>query len=188
MNLLKVQGYTYGMNRPRLTAYTVKYDASGTILNPRTIAASKQYGWGEWQSSEKVPCSLGDCWWCTTASHGGYVLVTQNKDLPFTSDQARRLFKEPSRVVNRPPLFYQVFEFEEDCDWAILEYNDPLLREFSLTRINRNRAEAEKPPRNSCVPQLTAEEYWRDHIIKTMRMYAKSLLKDEDQEEVTVPS
>jgi hypothetical protein len=66
-----------------------------------------------------------------------------------------------------------VFEFEEDCDWAILEYRDALVFNHSLRRINGNRLRANNP-------LLTAEEY-RKGIVDTLRQYNKGFLDERDR-------
>jgi hypothetical protein len=166
---LRVQGYGIDTGKP--ATFTALFDDNGKLTNPRSVATSSQFGWGQWQSSKKVPCSFGDCWLCSSAGHGGYILVTQQDQLPP--------FKDPSRTVdferNGQHYKFQVFEFEEDCDWAILEYRDDKLRAYSLTKINQSRQVAKLPP-------YTDEQYRQD-IIKTMQRYTPSLLNEEDREE-----
>ena len=121
---LIVQGYSH---RGKPTRVTLRFDDKGHLLNPRAAAGNSMVGWGEWQSSEKVASHFGDCWWVSTAGHGGYILVTCIKDLPF---------KEPALKVEHSFGTVYVYEFEEDCDWAILEYRDELVRRHALKRIN----------------------------------------------------
>ena len=131
---LIVQGYS---QRGAPTRVTLRFDDKGNLTNPRAAAASSMVGWGEWQSSEKVPSHFGHCWQVSTAGHGGYILVTPLKSLPF---------KEPSLKVEHTFGTVYVYEFEEDCDWAILEYRDDLVRQHALIQQNHRRNEHGEPP------------------------------------------
>lgn len=105
----------HGMNQYcRNVRVKVKYDET-RILNPRAVAASSLIGWGSWQSSHRIDSKHGDCFWCTTAGHGGYILVATQ---PIT-------FAKPAleqALPNGPTLY--VYEFEEDCEWANLLDHD----------------------------------------------------------------
>ena len=126
MQRLIVTGYSHN-GKP--TELTLRFN-NGKLLNPRAAAASSIVGWGEWQQSEKVPSHYGDCWYVSTAGHGGYILVSPIKGLPF---------KEPALKVEHPFGTVYVYEFEEDCDWAILEYQDELARRHALKKYNARR-------------------------------------------------
>ena len=123
MKRLTVQGYSRHGKPARIT---LRFDDKGKLLNPRSAAASSMIGWGEWQQSRKVPCNWGNCWRVNTAGHGGYILVTPIKGLPF---------KEPALKVEHAFGTVYVYEFEEDCDWAILEYHDPLVRQARVKEL-----------------------------------------------------
>jgi hypothetical protein len=130
---LIVTGFSH---RGKHTRVTLRFDGNRNLLNPIAAAKSSMVGWGEWQSSKKMPSHFGDCWWVSTAGHGGYILVTQIKGLPF---------KEPALKVEHAFGTVYVYEFEEDCDWAILEYRDELVRQAALKDRNRRCKELDKP-------------------------------------------
>ncbi len=160
---LIVEGYSH---RGKPTRVTLRFDDKGHLLNPRAAAANSMVGWGPWQSSEKVPSHWGGCWWVSTAGHGGYILVTSIKDLPF---------KEPALKVEHSsfdPVY--VYEFEEDCDWTILEYRDELVRRHALTKRNGWRAERGEPPR-------TEEEYLAKCILPCLQHWNPTMLRTADQ-------
>ena len=161
---LRVQGYSTETAKP--CTFSALFDDSGKLTNPRSVAVSSQFGWGKWQSSKKVPCSFGDCYWCSTAGHGGYILVTQQEQLPPFNDPSREVDYEHGGRHYK----FRVFEFEEDIAWAILEYRDPKLRDYSRLRIN----EYHQPP-------YTEEGYWQ-YILNTLRHYTPSLLDEKDRE------
>jgi len=103
------------MYSARKTYVTMVFE-DGKLLNPRNLAFNSMVGWGKIQGSSKLKCKFGDCWWVSTPGHGGYILVTQTK-LEWA--------KEPTIKVEEPVCGnVYVYEFEEDCDWAILEYHD----------------------------------------------------------------
>lgn len=115
---LQVAGRTAGTCRQ--TRVTLKFNAEGELLNAVALARSGLVGWGEWQESHKVKSAFGKCWWCSTPGHGGYILITQE---PIS-------FKEPAFETSYtfptgPAVKVYAYEFEEDCDWAILLHNDP---------------------------------------------------------------
>jgi hypothetical protein len=157
---LKVQGWS---DSGKLSSFTAQFDRNGVLLNPQTVANSRQFGWGKWQTSIKVPCSYGDCWWVSTPGHGGFILVTQHKDLPK--------FKEPARNVNcsygGKVYYFAVYEFEEDCDWAILEYSDPKVQEFMR---NRHNAWEHVSPKS--------QEEWMEMILQTLRSWNPSFIQE----------
>ena len=158
MFYLRVQGYN--TETCKITEVTAKFDDDGKLLNPRDVARNSQFGWGKWQSSEKIPCSFGNCWWCTSAGHGGYILVTQ-------ADQD--FYIEPACNVEHLRGSFRVFEFEEDCDWAVLEYFDPKARAHSMKRRNGNLERAGEPPET--------EEKYMEGIIQTLKQYRPGVLK-----------
>ena len=133
----------------RPTRATLRFDDNGNLLNPRAAAKNGMVGWGEWQQSEKVPCNLGHCWWVSTAGHGGYILVTTIKGLPF---------KEPALKVEHTFGTVYVYEFEEDCDWALLEQRDELVRRHALKQYNDRRADHGKP-------SLTEAQYMAENVL-----------------------
>ncbi len=92
----------------------VKYDET-RILNPRAVAASSLVGWGVWQGSHKVKSKYGECYWCTTAGHGGFILVA-TQPITFSTPALEQA------LPNGPTLY--VYEFEEDCEWAVLLDHD----------------------------------------------------------------
>lgn len=116
--LLQVAGRTAGTYRQ--TRVTLKFNAEGELLNAIALARSGLIGWGLWQNSYKVKSAFGKCWFCSTAGHGGFILIAQT---PIS-------FKEPAFEVQHafptgPAVKVYVYEFEEDCDWSLLLDNDP---------------------------------------------------------------
>lgn len=152
---VRIYGYSYETNRK--THYTARFDENGKLLNPKNIAKSSLFGWGKWQlSSRKVKCSLGSCWWVSTAGHGGYILVTQKKlDIPVES-----VFSY-EKNYNGTKLIFHVYQFEEDCDWAVLEYFDETVLEDSRKKND---------------VKLSKEEYKEKYIIPTLQAYNKECL------------
>ena len=115
---LEVAGRTAGTYRH--TRVTLKFDSAGELLNAVALARSGLVGWGLWQQSHKVKSAFGKCWFCSTAGHGGYILITQT---PITfKDHA---FEVHHLFASGPSVVAYAYEFEEDCDWAILLHNDP---------------------------------------------------------------
>jgi hypothetical protein len=115
---LQVAGISRETGRERRV--TLKFNAEGELLNAIALARSGIVGWGAWQQSHKVKCALGKCWSCSTAGHGGFILITQE---PVS-------FKEPAFEVQYafptgPAVKVYAYEFEEDCDWSLLLDNDP---------------------------------------------------------------
>ena len=138
---VKIHGCSYS---GKLTSIVAKFDDNGKLLNPRSLAQTSMIGWGKWQQAHKVKCKFGDCWWVSTAGHGGYVLVTQTP-LPFDF---------PTELSNTTPdsTFY-VYQFEEDCNWAVLEYFDEGVynpKEKALSTFDRFLS---KEQRRQCVEQ-----------------------------------
>jgi hypothetical protein len=152
MRKLIVTGHSHYGKPTRLT---LKFDDRRNLLNHRAVAASSMIGWGEWQQSEKVSSHWGDCWWVSTAGHGGYILVTSVKGTPF---------KEPVLSVDHVFGTVYVYEFEEDCDWAILEYHDALVRQHALKRHNDRRIELGKPA-------YSGADYLTDIVIPCLRQW-----------------
>ncbi len=121
-----------GMSREtgRESRVTLKFNAEGELLNAIALARSGIVGWGAWQQSHKVKCALGKCWSCSTAGHGGLILVTQE---PI-------IFKEPAFEVRHafstgPAVKVYAYEFEEDCDWSLLLANDPQAFESEIDNM-----------------------------------------------------
>jgi len=119
---------------------TVKLDENFNILNVRDIAVHSSHGWGPWNSGKKLKSDLGHAWEVGTPGHGGIIVITQNK-LPdlfhveqnltcvytemwgWTANWESRyesLVAEGNKVVE-----IYVYDFEEDCDWAIPVLLDP---------------------------------------------------------------
>ena len=157
MRQLTVEGYGHNGKPPRVI---LRFDDSGSLLNPKSAAKNGMVGWGAWQSSEKVPSRFGHCWWVSTAGHGGYILVTPIKDLPF---------KEPALKVEHAFGTIYVYEFEEDCNWALLEYHDELARQHAMTRRNGWRAEQGEPPQ-------TETEYMAQCVLPCIERWNPSTL------------
>lgn len=163
MRKLKVNGTS--METARATSVTLNFDDHGKLLNPRTAATSSLVGWGKWQASCKVPCSFGDLWWCSTAGHGGFILVTQQF---YGAEGPRPWFKDTAYKVEHEFGKVYVYEFEEDCDWALLVYQDPKVLEAEVARYNKQGH------------VITAEEFLRENVLPTLRHYNKWVLKPED--------
>jgi len=161
---LTVTGHSH---RSKATRVTLRFDEKGHLLNPRAAAANSMIGWGPWQSSEKFPSHFGACWWVSTAGHGGYILVTPIKGLPF---------KEPALKVEHAYGTVYVYEFEEDCDWAILEYRDELVRRHALARCNGWRAERGEPAR-------TEAEYLAECVMPCLQRWNPAMLRPENRQE-----
>jgi hypothetical protein len=138
MHIIRLLGYS--AQDGKKTRVTMKFDDAGKLLNPRALAWSSMVGWGKIQFSKKVPCNSGSCWWVSTPGHGGYIVVSQTP-LEWA--------KDPSIKVEHGIFRVYVYEFEEDCDWAILEYNDPRVLHASVIYHERKR---------------TADQ-WRDEVI-----------------------
>lgn len=147
---LLVSGYSY---HGKFTRVTLKFNEEGHLTNPRAVAACSMVGWGTWQSSEKVPTMFGHCWWVSTPGHGGYILVSPSK-LPF---------KDPALSVESRGVY--VYEFEEDCDWAILEYHDETVRQYALKRVNENRV-------NMGEPAWTSAKYLDQCVIPCLQRWS----------------
>jgi len=122
---LEVAGRTAGTYRQ--TRVTLKFDSAGELLNAVALARSGLVGWGLWQQSHKVKSAFGKCWFCSTAGHGGFILITQT---PITfKDHA---FEVHHLFASGPSVVAYAYEFEEDCDWSLLLDNDPVAFESEV--------------------------------------------------------
>lgn len=169
MRQVNVSGHSMETNRPVILA--VKFNDEGKLLNSRLVATSSMIGWGEWQTSRKVPCSFGDLWACTTAGHGGFILVTQTF---YHTDEGnpRPWFKAPMLKVEHQFGNVYVYEFEEDCDWAILVYQDEKVLEAETNYYN-SRANARS---QGLEVSLTTKEFLEKFVLPTVQHYAKWIL------------
>lgn len=165
----------------RYTPLTIKYDEeTQKVLTPfRNIAAHSSHGWGEWHTSQSLKVSVGKCWNVSTGGHGGFILVTQEK-LPFVPDASRfpRLhdlslysgqayeyidgaatltWPAPERLVC--PLY--VYEFEEDCAWAVLLYHDRTALEAYVDYRNGWRVPRGEQPE-------TVDEFY-EYVLSTVK-------------------
>lgn len=129
MRLIRLHGLSQDTVKP--TRVTIKFDDNGKLLNPRSLAMSSMVGWGKVQYSHKAKSEHGDVWWVSTPGHGGYILVTQ---------EIKNWAKEPSIKVEHAYGNVYVYEFEEDCDWAILEYHDRKVLESAVEQRRKNAA------------------------------------------------
>lgn len=142
----------------------VWFDEQGKLLNPVALARSKMVGWGDWQTSKKLACDHGWLWYCTTAGHGGYILVTQTRYDKFGSPA---LFWESEDQR----LKFFVYEFEEDCRWAVIEYLDEKVLEASVAYLKQRGYDKE----------LTKERWLKNEVIPTMVHWNPESLRDEDR-------
>jgi len=143
---------------------TFQFDDQGKLRNPLTVAKSGMIGWGPWQSSHKVPCRFGACWWVSTPGHGGYILV----------NQIDRLWNhlDPAMAVCEPHYGKAfAYEFEEDCCWAILEFYDEDVRRWALSRYNTHRVTQNEP-------EFTELEYMARCVIPELRRWNPLILED----------
>jgi hypothetical protein len=154
MKAIRLHGHTHN---GRAVHITLRFDDSGNLLNPKSAAKNGMVGWGQWQESSKVPCGLGDCWWVSTAGHGGYILVT-SKPLD------REPILAPALKVEDALGHVYVYEFEEDCNWAILEYQDETLRRHALGLYNARRTDAGKDA-------ITEAEYMDTMVLPCLRRW-----------------
>jgi hypothetical protein len=154
MKTIRLHGTAHN-GRP--TRITLRFDDSGNLLNARSAAKNAMVGWGEWQQSAKVPCGLGSCWWVSTAGHGGYILVT-----------AKPLDREPALKIEHSFGNVFIYEFEEDCNWAILEFQDETLRRHALGLYNARRIDAGKDA-------ATESQYMETVILPCLRQWNPSV-------------
>jgi len=125
---LQVGGHSRQTGRE--SRVTLKFNSDGELLNAIALARSALVGWGEWQDSHKIKSAFGKCWWCSTAGHGGMILITQ---MPIS-------FREPAfeaqyAFPTGPAVKVYAYEFEEDSDWSILLGNDPQAFESELEHM-----------------------------------------------------
>jgi len=186
---LNYGGYTRYCRR---TSVSLKYDENGKLLNPLSLARSSLVGWGQWQSSKKITCSYGDLWSVSTAGHGGLILVTQ-KELPF----------EWSKTVDINYDFYvdglnvktYVYEFEEDCSWAVILYKDNVAFESYVKYWNswreksdeENRADLNKFIVDSLIswsPKILRDEH-KNLALYDWKRRREDMIKTRDSEKST---
>jgi hypothetical protein len=164
--ILRVHGYN--TENGKATKVTLRFNEDKKLLNPRALAASSMVGWGRWQQSKKIETKWGPAWYVGTAGHGGYLLVTQKPpaDLPFGHEG---LGGEPAFFVEEDAGVAYVWEFEEDCNWAILEYFDETARETTRAEINRYRvARGEEA--------FTSEQFLNERVIPTIKQWHQEYL------------
>ena len=151
--LVTVHGFNcYG----RPSRVTLKFDDNKKLLNPGNVARSSMVGWGRWQASEKIPCKYGSTWWVSTSGHGGYILVCQ--------EDYDGIFPMLSLDVEEEMGKCRVYEFEEDCNWAILEYHDELVRSYRLSQVNETRKSRGEDP-------FSDEEYLKLRVIPCLERW-----------------
>jgi len=150
--------YGYGQHGRR-THVRIWHDGT-KLLKPRNIARSGLVGWGKVQQEQKIKCTFGDCWWVTTPGHGGYILVA-SKPLPFDWPPVLR------QDINENLTVY-VYEFEEDCAWAVLLYNCPLALAQEEKRLKVQGSEKD----------------FREQVVDTLQRWFPHKLRDEDKERV----
>ncbi len=155
-HIVRVHGYSHeSCKRVRLS---VEFD-DGKLLNAERIARSSMVGWGPWQTSAKVQTKWGPAWFVTTAGHGGYILVTQAKETPFGGP----LWQVESSAGN-----VYVHEFEEDCNWAVLEYHDAKVREWARLRISAHRTPEAGPTPEAYLEAVRKTLLtWRPEVLGT---------------------
>jgi hypothetical protein len=76
-------------------------------------------------------------------------------------------FKEPALKVEHSFGTVYVYEFEEDCDWALLEQRDELVRRHALKKRNGWRAERSEPT-------LTEAQYTAESILPCIQRWNPS--------------
>lgn len=108
----------------RHTKLTIRFDDNGHLINPNNVARSSIIGWGRWQQSKVIPCQYGYCYAVSTASHGGYILVTQDK-LTWHSPEIELETIVYNSVRGRfQNVKCYAYQFEEDCEFAKLQFMD----------------------------------------------------------------
>lgn len=152
--LLRVQGTSHSCKTVRLGLH---FDEDGTLLNPLRVARSSLVGWGPWQTQHRVETRWGPAWYVSTAGHGGYILVTQTRVVP-------EAFGAPVFAVDHEGKRVFVHEFEEDCAWAVLEYLDAGVREWSRTKQYKT---------------VRSPEEYLEGVKKTLREWGPECLKKE---------
>lgn len=158
---VRIHGRSYYGNK---TYATARFNKSGKLLNPRNIAKNGQVGWGPWQYGRKIPSKFGDCWWCITEGHGGYILVTQKR-----IEQFDNLGIEPVLSCESGSFFANarcnayVYQFEEDCDWTVLEYFDEKVLKYSIKKNTQNKK---------------TSNYLDEHILPILRFHYPELFKE----------
>jgi hypothetical protein len=123
----------------RESRVTLKFNAEGELLNAIALAKSSLIGWGEWQQSHKVKSAFGKCWWCSTAGHGGFILVTQ-EPIGFREPAFETHYAFPTG----PAVKVYAYEFEEDCDWSLLLEKDPQAFESEIDHMMTQESNAGK--------------------------------------------
>lgn len=156
----------YARDSARRTSSKLKFDKDGTLLNPRSLAMSRMVGWGEVQTSKKMRSKFGHVWWVTTPGHGGAILVTQTLH-PELKDI------EPAHKIENSVVKVYVYEFEEDCDWAVLCYLD----ETFMKSMNDDRNSWPRVIEYN--DQHTLERFKNEDVIPTMKEWHPELLKEE---------
>jgi len=122
---LQVAGISKETNRE--SRVTLLFDSVGELQNAIALARSGILGWGAWQQSHKVKSLFGKCWMCSTAGHGGFILITQ-VPVPFQEPA----FEVHHIFFNGPTVAVYAYEFEEDCDWSLLLDKDPVAFESEV--------------------------------------------------------
>lgn len=178
MYRLRVSGWSdYAQRRVNVT---LRYDQSGKLLNPRSVAMSQQVGWGEIQQSRKLHSRFGDVWWVSTAGHGGAILVTQ-KRYPELEGLYEPAFKIEAQFPEGPRVETYAYEFEEDTAWAYLAYvDDEFQKAFTAWRNSWPHVVANNL-------QLTPEQDRREYTIPTMIHWHKNLLRNHENDFCLLP-
>ena len=99
---------------------------SDAVKIARSVANAEKYmGWGEIACQKKMPGQ--NIWWFSCSGHGGYVAVLMPGD-------------GITVPVGYEPIMtgsygLKVYAFEEDCDWAILDYFNESVFAWSLASV-----------------------------------------------------
>jgi len=130
-------------------------------------AGSRLYGWGSINSQEKIRGR--NVWYFSCSGHGGYVVIKTDGDGVIIPEGFGVTFEFDDMNYDDGRVAVQVYQFEEDCDWAILEYYNPFVFEWSY-KVRKAEGSAR-----------TRGEMW-ESVLRTVAAWSPELIKDEDAE------
>lgn len=171
LQFLRIRRWTHSAK----TTYLKLRFSDGEILPKdaekwaRSVAL-RQWGGGiNSQTKVRVEGIPGHVWWFDTWGHGGYVMVAKKGSFPevlekYTRDGCIYWGAYPDWAA------YVVLVFEEDCDWAVLEWVYPEVGQY-MEKAKGNREVTERDIRSWAWPCIAR---WQEPLtVEQLKELAK---------------
>ncbi|MBF7084408.1 hypothetical protein IT084_15755 [Desulfallas sp. Bu1-1] len=142
--------------------------------------------WGDVNHQKKVRADLpGHAWWFGCSGHGGYILVAPMSAVP-------KLFNDKFAVDGAATWSdyyytsvkgYAVYRFEEDCNWAVLEYAIPEVAYWAVLNREREFARYDKDPERKALAlkRLKSPKLFKQAVAERLDRAWQSILRWQSQ-------